>query len=311
MTADISGRTMPSDQHSIELADIVKSFGGANVVDGVSFTVDPGEIFGLIGPNGAGKTTTIRMMMDIIKPDAGRITVLGEHINEAAKDRIGYLPEERGLYKKLTVRQSLLYIGTLKGMVPERAAHRADELLVRTGMQAHAAKKVEELSRGMSQIIQFLITIIHAPELIVLDEPFANLDPVNSELIKDIIFELRAAGTAIILSTHRMNEVEEMCDRVFMINKGKGVLYGELAKIKDSYRKNAVFLEYEGDLGDLAGVTVTPTGEGRAELALAEGAEPQHVLERLIERGVTVNLFRVSTPPLNDIFLQVVGEADA
>ncbi len=302
---------MPSSQHSIELTDITKSFGRGNVVDGVSFTVDPGEILGLIGPNGAGKTTTIRMMMDIIKPDTGHIAVLGHRLTEAAKDRIGYLPEERGLYRKLSVRQSLLYIGTLKGMTPERAEHRATELLTRTGMAAHADKKVEELSRGMSQIIQFLITIIHEPELIVLDEPFANLDPVNSELLKSIIFELRTAGTAIILSTHRMNEVEEMCDRVFMINKGRGVLYGELAKIKAGYRKNAVFLEYEGTLGDIEGATISRTGEGRAELTLADGTEPQQVLEELLRRGMTINLFQVSTPPLNDIFLQVVGEHNA
>ena len=152
---------MPSSQHSIELTDITKSFGAANVVDGVSFTVDPGEVFGLIGPNGAGKTTTIRMMMDIIKPDSGHIEVLGERLHEDTKNRIGYLPEERGLYRKLTVMQSLLYVGALKGMTPERAASRADELLARTGMTPHATKKVEELSRGMSQIIQFLTPIIH------------------------------------------------------------------------------------------------------------------------------------------------------
>jgi len=302
---------MPSSQHSIELTDITKSFGAANVVDGVSFTVEPAEVFGLIGPNGAGKTTTIRMMMDIIKPDSGRISILGERLHEETKNRIGYLPEERGLYRKLTVMQSLLYVGALKGMTPERAAARAHELLTRTGMTPHATKKVEELSRGMSQIIQFLITIIHEPELMVLDEPFANLDPVNSELLKDIIFELREAGTAIILSTHRMNEVEEMCDRVFMINKGRGVLYGELAKIKAGYRKNAVYLEYEGTLGEVRGATVRQTGAGRAELALGEGTEPKDVMAGLVAQGLTVNLFQVSTPPLHDIFLQVVGERDA
>jgi len=302
---------MPPSQHSIELTDITKSFGAANVVDGISFTVEPHEVFGLIGPNGAGKTTTIRMMMDIIKPDSGHIEILGERLREGTKNRIGYLPEERGLYRKLTVMQSLLYVGTLKGMTPQRAASRADELLARTAMAPHATKKVEELSRGMSQIIQFLITIIHEPELIVLDEPFANLDPVNSELLKEIIFELRAAGTAIILSTHRMNEVEEMCDRVFMINKGKSVLYGDLARIKAGFRKNAVFLEYEGTLGEVKGAAVKQTGAGRAELTLAEDTEPQDVLTELVRQGVTVNLFQVSTPPLNDIFLQVVGEHNA
>ena len=297
-------------QHSLEVSEITKSFGGANVVDGVSFTVEPGEIFGLIGPNGAGKTTTIRMMMDIIKPDTGRVQVLGERLNERTKDHIGYLPEERGLYKKLTVLQSLRYIGSLKGMTPARAAHRADELLGRVDLRPHGSKKVEELSRGMSQIIQFLLTIIHEPELMILDEPFANLDPVNTELLKEIIQELRGQGKSIILSTHRMNEVEKLCDRVFMINKGKSVLYGELAGIKAAYRKNSVYLEYEGDLGEVNGATINHQGYGSAELVLAENTSPQDVLEQLVKQGLTVNRYHVSTPPLHDIFLQIVGKRD-
>ena len=298
-------------RHSLETSNITKSFGRANVVDGISFTVDPGEIFGLIGPNGAGKTTTIRMMMDIIKPDAGEVTVLGERLNERTKNRIGYLPEERGLYKNLTVLQSLRYIGSLKGMSDARAEQRATDLLGRVGMRAHGSKKIQELSRGMSQLIQFCITIIHEPELMILDEPFANLDPVNSELLKEIIFEQRAAGKSIILSTHRMNEVEELCDRVFMINRGKSVLYGDLAKIKAGYRKNAVYLEYEGDLGTLAGATVNAEGHGTAELTLQPGTSAQEVLAQLVGQGVTVNRYQVSTPPLHDIFLDVVGERDA
>ena len=300
--------TQPS--HSLEISEITKSFGAARVVDGVSFDVDPGEIFGLIGPNGAGKTTTIRMMMDIIKPDSGSIRVLGQRLTERTKSRIGYLPEERGLYKQLTVRKSLEYIGGLKGMTPERAGRRTDDLLKRVGLQAHGNKKTQELSRGMSQIVQFLVTIIHEPELMILDEPFANLDPVNTELLKDIIFELRSAGKSIILSTHRMNEVEEMCDRVFMINKGRSVLYGDLAKIKSTYRRNSIFLEYEGDLEEVSGAQLRSDRRGAAEILIYEGTDPREILRQIAAQGVTVNRYEVSTPPLHDIFLEVVGNRD-
>ena len=294
----------------LEIADIYKTFGDNRVVEGVSFDVKAGEIFGLIGPNGAGKTTTIRMIMDIIKPDAGRINVFGEALKERAKDSIGYLPEERGLYKKLSVVQSLQYIAALKGVPEKQAGQRAGELLKQVGLAGHSNKKIEELSRGMSQLVQFLTTIIHEPRLMILDEPFANLDPVNTELLKEIIRGLRGEGRSIILSTHRMNEIEELCDRVFMINRGRGVLYGELNEIKSRYRRNSVFLEYEGELGDVEGATRKQDERGAAELVLDEGITPQHVLEQLVRRGVTVNRYEVSTPPLHDIFLQVVGEAD-
>jgi ABC-2 type transport system ATP-binding protein len=301
---------MTTPQHSLEVKDITKSFGANRVVDGVSFDVGPGEVFGLIGPNGAGKTTTIRMMMDIIKPDSGTVLVLGERLREQTKGFIGYLPEERGLYKKMTVIKTLEYIGGLKGMTRERASERAQVLLKRGGFQAHASKKIEELSRGMSQIVQFMVTIVHEPRLMILDEPFANLDPVNTELLKEIIFELRKEGKSIILSTHRMNEVEEMCDRVFMINKGKGVLYGDLAKIKSRYRRNSVFLDYEGTLGTLEGVTIKSNDRGSTEILLNDGTTPQDVLQQIVRQGVTVNRYEVSTPPLHDIFLEVVGSRD-
>src|SRR3972149_4685772 len=191
----------------LEISTVSKSFDHTRVVDNISFDVKPGEIFGLIGPNGAGKTTTIRMIMDIIKPDTGLIKVLNETINERTKDNMGYLPEERGLYKKLTVVQSLIYIASLKGVNARRGKARAGELLQRAGMSAHQNKKIEELSRGMSQLIQFLLTIMHEPRLMIMDEPFANLDPVNTELLKEMLFELRDQGKSIILSTHRMNDL--------------------------------------------------------------------------------------------------------
>jgi ABC-2 type transport system ATP-binding protein len=295
---------------SLEVSGISKRFSRATVVDDVSFDVVPGEIFGLIGPNGAGKTTTIRMIMDIIQPDSGTIKVLGNRLGEQTKNRIGYLPEERGLYKKLTIMQSIEYIASLKGVPRQPALERAHQLLQRVDMLPHQNKKTEELSRGMSQIVQFMITIVHEPELIILDEPFANLDPVNTELLKDIILELKAEGKSIILSTHRMNEIEELCDRVFMISKGRGVLYGELAEIKSRYRRNSVFLEYEGELGEIPGVTRHNDRQGSTELVMSEEITPQQVLEKLMKMGIIIDKYEVSTPPLNDIFLEVVGKAD-
>ncbi len=291
---------------AVELNNICKSYNDNLVVNNVSFTVAQGEIFGLIGPNGAGKTTTIRMMMDIIKPESGEISILGESLNEATKNRIGYLPEERGLYKKITVLQSLVYLASLKGMRNRAARSRAEELLQRVDMLPHQEKKIEELSRGMGQIIQFLATIIHDPQLLILDEPFAGLDPVNTQLLKEIILELRSQGKAIILSTHMMNEVEALCDRILMINKGRTVLYGELAEIKSRYRNNSVFLEFDGVLGEIEGVVGKKEHGEYVELFLDGETPPQKILEQLASRGVSVNRFEVSIPSLNEIFLRVV-----
>jgi ABC-2 type transport system ATP-binding protein len=292
----------------IEVSHVSKTYGDRTVVNDVSFDVGEGEIFGLIGPNGAGKTTTIRIMMDLIKPDSGEVKLLGERSSEAAKDSIGYLPEERGLYLNLTVFESLVYLATLKGVASHLAAERADELLRRVDLLPHKQKKVKELSRGMGQFLQFLVTIIHEPRVVILDEPFANLDPVNTERIKDMVLELRNRGRAIILSTHRMNDIEELCDRIVMIDEGRTVLYGELAEIKARYRNNSVLLEYEGELGEVSGVTRRQDRDGRTELFLDSGTTPQQVLAQLLEQGLIVNRFEVATPPLHDIFLQVVAE---
>ena len=291
---------------TVELNNICKSYNDNLVVNNVSFTVAQGEIFGLIGPNGAGKTTTIRIVMDITKPDSGEIRILGESLNEAAKNRIGYLPEERGLYKKLTVLQSLVYLASLKGVETRLANSRAEELLKRVDMLPHKDKKIEELSRGMGQIIQFLVTIMHNPQLLILDEPFAGLDPVNTKLLKEVILELRSQGKAIILSTHMMNEVEALCDRILMINKGRIVLYGELAEIKSKYRNNSVFLEFDGVLGEIEGVVGKKNNGEYIELFLDGETPPQKILEQLLSWGVSINRFEVSTPSLNEIFLQVV-----
>jgi ABC-2 type transport system ATP-binding protein len=294
---------------AVEVSHVVKSFTDKVAVDNLSFSVAQGEMFGLIGPNGAGKTTTIRMMMDILKPDSGEVTILGEKLREATKNRLGYLPEERGLYKKLGVLDSIIYLASLKGMDRRSAEEKANELLNQTGMLPHKGKKIEELSRGMGQIIQFIVSIIHDPELVVLDEPFAGLDPVNTELLKGMLLDLKNQGKSLILSTHQMNEIEELCDRILMINHGRSVLYGNLAEIKSKYRSNSILLEFEGELGEVPGVIEKRTHKGYLELVLDGNTAPQQVLERLVGTGIIVNRFEIATPPLNEIFLRVVGKA--
>jgi len=293
---------------AVEVSHITKSFTDKVAVDDLSFSVAQGEIFGLIGPNGAGKTTTIRMMMDILKPDSGDVTILGEKLSEATKNKLGYLPEERGLYRKMRVLDSIIYLASLKGVDARSAEEKANELLNQTGMLSHKAKKIEELSRGMGQIIQFIVSIIHDPELVVLDEPFAGLDPVNTELLKGMLLDLRNQGKALILSTHQMNEIEELSDRILMINHGRSVLYGNLAEIKSKYRSNSVLLEFEGELGEVPGVTGKRTHKGYVELVLDGNTTSQQVLERLVSRGMVINRFEVATPPLNEIFLRLVGK---
>ena len=293
---------------AVQVNHVVKSFADKVAVNDLSFTVAQGEMFGLIGPNGAGKTTTIRMMMDIIKPDSGDVTILGEKLSEASKNKVGYLPEERGLYRKLSVIDSIIYLASLKGMDRHSAEEKANELLNQTAMLPHKGKRIEELSKGMGQIIQFIVTITHDPELVILDEPFAGLDPVNTELLKGMFADLRNQGKAVILSTHQMNQVEELCDRILMINDGRSVLYGNLAEIKSKYRSNSVLLEFEGKLGEVPGITEKRTRKGYTELVLDEDTTPQQVLERLVSTGIIINRFEVATPPLNEIFLKVVGK---
>ncbi len=296
---------MIMDSGAVEVSNVTKRFGDVAAVTGISFEVARGEIFGLIGPNGAGKTTVIRMLMEIIKPDSGQIRILGEPLREATKNETGYLPEERGLYKKLTVAQTLSYLSSLKGSSGPAAQQRAAMLLERTGMLPHRDQKVEELSKGMAQLIQFIATILHDPKLVILDEPFYGLDPVNTRLLKDMVGELRRQGKAVILSTHMMNEVEELCDRIMMVNRGLPVLYGSLSDIKARYRTNSVFISVDGDPGHMEGVTATRDHGTYQELMLDGRTTPQAVLAGLVGRNVVVNRFEVATPPLSEIFIQV------
>ena len=291
-----------------EVNHVVKSFTDKVAVDDLSFSVAQSEIFGLIGPNGAGKTTTIRMMMDIIKPDSGDVTILGEKLNEATKNRLGYLPEERGLYRKLKVIDSIVYLASLKGMDRHSATGKADELLSQTGMLASRNKRIEALSKGMGQIIQFIVAIIHEPDLVILDEPFAGLDPVNTELLKGMVADLRNQGKAVILSTHQMNQVEELCDRILMVNDGHAVLYGDLSEIRSRYKGNSVLLDFAGELGEVPGVTGKRAHRGYTELTLDSETTPQQVLAHLMSHGTLINRFEVATPSLNEIFLKEVGK---
>jgi ABC-2 type transport system ATP-binding protein len=294
----------------VEVNHLSKSFSGKTAVNDLSFSVAPGEIVGLIGPNGAGKSTTIKTILDFIKPDSGDVKIFGDTLNEASKNQLGYLPEERGLYKKLSAIDLIIYLASLKGMDKPSAEKSANELLHQTGMLSNKKMKIEEMSKGMGQMIQWIVTIIHDPKLVILDEPFAGLDPVNTDLLKRMLGNLRDRGKAIILSTHQMNEVEELCDRILMINNGCAVLCGNLKEIKSRYRNHSVLVDIEGELGEVPGVIEKRLHKGFVELVLDRDTTPQLVLEKLFTRGLIVNRFEMATLSLNEIFLKMVGKKD-
>ena len=292
---------------AVAVEHLYKSYAGKPAVKDLTFSVESGEILGLIGPNGAGKSSTLKIILDFMKPDSGEVKVFGRRMDEACKDRIGYLPEEKGLYKNLAAVDVIVYLASLKGMDSGRAAEKADTLLRQTGLLESRKMKIKHMSKGMGQVIQFIVTVIHDPELIILDEPFSGLDPVNTEIMKNMLGDLRDEGKAVILSTHEMNEVEELCDRVLMIHHGSEVLYGDLQEIKSRYKKHSVQVNVEGEIGDLPGVIEKKPGKTSVELVLARDATPQAVLDGLRERGTVVNRFEVTTPSLNEIFLSIAG----
>jgi ABC-2 type transport system ATP-binding protein len=280
----------------IQVENLVKHYAKVKAVDGVSFAVDRGEIFGLLGPNGAGKTTIIRTMMDIIKPDGGTIQLMGQPVTEASKSRIGYLPEERGLYQNYRLLECLTYL-------------RATALLERIGLQEYARRKIKELSKGMTQKAQFLAAIVHSPDVLIMDEPFQGLDPVNTDLLKSILLEEQARGKTVILSTHNMNQVEEMCNRILLINYGHAVLYGPLDQIKAQYAEHAVILECDELPETLSGVQRVEQRNHTYELVLEPDSSSQAVLRQLVEADVTIGRFEVATPPLEEIFISAVEGA--
>jgi len=292
---------------TVAVSHLSKSFGRVQAVKDVSFEVMPGEIFGLLGPNGAGKTTAIRMMLDIFKPDAGEVRVFGGKMTEVAKNRIGYLPEERGLYQDLKLEQILVYLATLKGLAEADARERLTRWLRRLELYEHRNKKVQELSRGMQQKAQIITALVHDPDLIVIDEPFSGLDPVNTRLVKEIIEEQSAAGKAVIMSTHQMYQVEALCSRIVLIDHGSTVLYGRVDEIKRQFAGNAVTLEGQGDFANLAGVLEARRHNGAWHLTLAAGTSAQDIFRVLAAQdGVKIERFEIAEPSLEDIFIHVV-----
>jgi ABC-2 type transport system ATP-binding protein len=290
----------------IQVENLVKHYAHVKAVDGVSFAVARGEIFGLLGPNGAGKTTTIRTMMDIIKPDSGTIRLMDQPVTEASKSRIGYLPEERGLYQNFRLLECLTYLGALKGLPRSEARERAASLLERGGLHEYARRKVKELSKGMTQKAQFLAAIVHDPDLLIMDEPFQGLDPINTDLLKSILLKEQERGKTIILSTHNMNQVEEMCNRILLINQGRAVLYGPLDEIKDRYAEHAVLLECDVLPQGLAGVQRVEQRNHAYELILDPEASPQAILRQLVFRDISIDRFEVASPPLEEVFINAV-----
>jgi ABC-2 type transport system ATP-binding protein len=297
----------------LEVDQIDKRFDTVHAVDHVSFSVARGEILGFLGPNGAGKTTAIRMILGVFGPDSGSIrSSLDGPAAHVPKEKTGYLPEERGLYADARVLDLLAYFGELKGMTRAVARSRAAEWLDRFGLLDWARRKVEKLSKGMQQKVQFIASVLHEPDLLVLDEPFSGLDPVNQDLLKEIIRELKRKGAAVLLSSHQMNRVEELCDRIFLIHRGRRVLYGTLDEIKEAHGEHLVYVRFRGNgasLACLAGVTIAQSEEGRASLVLGPDVTPDAYVRSLPD-DVEILALHVDRPPLHDIFVRTIGDDD-
>ena len=294
----------------LDVKNLRKEFDTVIAVDDVSLTVKRGEIFGLLGPNGAGKTTTIRTVLNIIQPDSGSVTFDGKPFSEEVWNTVGFLPEERGLYKKNKIIHVILYFASLKGIEEREAKLRAMKWLERFDLAKSAYRKVEELSKGNQQKIQFIISVLHDPQLIILDEPFTGFDPVNQVLLKDILLEMRQQNKAIVFSTHQMDQAEKLCDSICLINKGKVVVEGTIAEVKKRYGKNSVHLEYEGDgsfLKTLAYVRRADVYQNYAELELSDMKQTKELLASL-DSKISLRKFEIVEPSLNSIFIDVVGE---
>jgi ABC-2 type transport system ATP-binding protein len=295
-------------EHALTLDRVTKAFGDLRAVDEISLAVPRGTIYGFLGPNGAGKTTAIRLIMSILYPDAGTIEVLGHQNPEAVKDRLGYLPEEKGLYKKMKTAELVTYFGRLKGLPAAVANRRARDMLTRFGLGDWTDKKCEVLSKGMSQKVQILATLIHQPELVILDEPFSGLDPVNVDIVRDLILEMKRDGRTVIFSTHVMEQAEKLCDAILLINRGRKVLDGSLVEVKSGGPRTIV-VDYDGDGGvlrSLPHVTRVNDSGKQAELTLADGADAQELLRLLVAR-LTIRRFDTREPSLHEIFVRAVG----
>jgi len=299
--------------YTIELSNVRKSYDSFVAVDDLSFRIESGAIFGLLGPNGAGKTSTIRMMIGITFPDSGQINLFGKPFERKDLQRVGYLPEERGLYKKMKVLEHLIFLGQLRGLEANAARQKALAWAEKLEISGWLQKKVEELSKGMQQKIQFIATLLHDPEFIIMDEPFGGLDPVNVALLKDVLLEMKQKGKTILFSTHRMDQVEKLCDSICLIDHGKPVLQGDLKQIKAQYGKNNVQIEYEGDGNFLQQTRLVASYNNYGnyvEVRLAPGADAQQLLREVAARS-RVSKFELMEPSLEEIFIETVGKNHA
>ncbi len=294
----------------VQLNQVRKVYENKVAVEGLTLRIDPGTMFGLLGPNGSGKTSSIRMMIGITVPDSGTVELFGQPFTRDALKRVGYLPEERGLYKKMIVLRQLIFMGQLHGLSAAEAERRAKIWADRLQITEALPKKTEELSKGMQQKIQFIAALMHDPDLIILDEPFSGLDPVNAGLLQDTMLELRAAGKAILFSTHRMDQVEKMCDAIALIHRGRVVLHGGMREVKSRYPRNRVEILYEGDGSFLRNPEVAEVKEyaGRAEVTLrGDAPNAQPLLAEAVRNGVRIEKFEVKEPTLEEIFISAVG----
>lgn len=298
----------------LSIRNIVKQYGSYRALDDVSMEIEQGSIFGLLGPNGAGKTSLIRIINQITAPDSGEILFNGQKLNQSHIERIGYLPEERGLYKKMEIGEQIIYLARLKGLSTDEARRRIKMWFKKLGIESWWNKKIEELSKGMQQKAQFVATVLHEPELIILDEPFSGFDPVNAEVIKNEILELNKSGATIIFSTHRMESVEELCDSIALINKSHKILEGKVKDIKGTYRNNTYLLEYAGSKAEINGaapftvVEENNTGdEYRLKLQLAAGGDANSILSHFMAKG-HISRFEEVIPTMNEIFIDKVNQ---
>lgn len=302
---------MSANQITVKLDRVSKTFGNFTAVKDLSLTVRAGRVFGLLGPNGAGKTTTIRMMVNITAPDSGAIELFGRKIDSELQNRIGYLPEERGLYRRMKVVDQLKFFAELKSVRGKLIEAKIDEWLARVKLSEWKNKRSMELSKGMQQKIQFVTAVLHDPELLILDEPFSGLDPINAELLKEIVLDLKRNGKTIIFSTHQMEVAEKICDDICLINRAEKVLEGSLRELKSSFGRNSIAVRCEGGdgvLDDPSLVSKVVRHADEAQALLAQGANAQVLLRRLIDSGATVGKFEMVEPSLNDIFITKVTE---
>jgi ABC-2 type transport system ATP-binding protein len=294
----------------VELQHVRKAYDTKIAVADLSFTIEPGSMFGLLGPNGSGKTSSIRMMIGITVPDSGTVSLFGQPFRRDLLKRVGYLPEERGLYKKMKVMDQLIFLGQLRGLDATTASKRAHDWCDRLGITPSIDKKTEELSKGMQQKIQFISTLLHEPELIIMDEPFSGLDPVNAVLLMDTLVDLRKQGRTILFSTHRMDQVEKICDNICLIHNSHLVLSGSMREIKSRYPANRVLINFTGDASFLQHPSIDSSKNynGRAEIKLHENADAQTLLAEAVQRGTRITRFEVMEPTLEEIFIEKVTE---